>query len=123
MGHVVRCGADIFAESTRILRRLDDLHAQVTAQLHAARQAAKAARKALVGPDAVGLEHGVARIDLKGTVFELVGPDNDRARGHLNSRGEGVLSLELHGLAVKALDRKLSPEGVARLDEASRTYL
>jgi hypothetical protein len=36
-----------------------------------------------------------------------VGPDNDRARGHLNSRGEGVLSLELHGLAVKALDRKL----------------
>jgi hypothetical protein len=30
----------------RILRRLDDLHAQVTAQLHAARQAAKAARKA-----------------------------------------------------------------------------
>ena len=35
-----------FAESTRLLRRLDDLHAQVTAQLHAARQAAKAARKA-----------------------------------------------------------------------------
>jgi hypothetical protein len=66
--------------------------------------------RALVGPDAVGLEHGVARIDLKGTVFELVGPDNDRARGHLNSRGEGVLSLELHGLAVKALDRKL-PHG------------
>lgn len=36
----------VFAESTRILRRLDDLHGQVTAQLHAARQAAKAARKA-----------------------------------------------------------------------------
>ena len=36
----------VFAESTRILRRLDDLHTQVTAQLHAARQAAKAARKA-----------------------------------------------------------------------------
>ena len=36
----------VFAESTRLLRRLDDLHAQVTAQLHAARQAAKAARKA-----------------------------------------------------------------------------
>ena len=36
----------VFSESTRILRRLDDLHAQVTAQLHAARQAAKAARKA-----------------------------------------------------------------------------
>ena len=35
-----------FSESTRILRRLDELHAQVTAQLHAARQAAKAARKA-----------------------------------------------------------------------------
>ena len=36
----------VFAESTRILRRLDDLHGQVTAQLHAARQAARAARKA-----------------------------------------------------------------------------
>ena len=36
----------VFSESTRVLRRLDDLHAQVTAQLHAARQAAKAARKA-----------------------------------------------------------------------------
>ncbi|MEP6505746.1 MAG: hypothetical protein ABJD97_20600, partial [Betaproteobacteria bacterium] len=36
----------VFAESNRILRRLDDLHATVTAQLHAARQAAKAARKA-----------------------------------------------------------------------------
>ncbi len=36
----------VFSESPRILRRLDDLHGQVTAQLHAARQAAKAARKA-----------------------------------------------------------------------------
>ena len=36
----------MFAESTRILRRLDELHGQVTAQLQAARQAAKAARKA-----------------------------------------------------------------------------
>ena len=36
----------VFAESTRILRRLDELHAQVTAQLQAARQAAKAARRA-----------------------------------------------------------------------------
>ena len=36
----------VFSESTRVLRRLDDLHGQVTAQLHAARQAAKAARKA-----------------------------------------------------------------------------
>jgi hypothetical protein len=36
----------VFSESTRLLRRLDDLHSQVTAQLHAARQSAKAARKA-----------------------------------------------------------------------------
>jgi hypothetical protein len=36
----------VFPESARVLRRLDDLHSQVTAQLHAARQAAKAARKA-----------------------------------------------------------------------------
>jgi hypothetical protein len=62
--------------------------------------------RALVGPDAVGLEQGVARINLKGTVFELVVPDNDRARGHLDSRGEGVLSLELRGAAVQALDPK-----------------
>jgi hypothetical protein len=34
-----------FAESSRVLRRLDDLHGQVTAQLQSARQAAKAARK------------------------------------------------------------------------------
>jgi hypothetical protein len=36
----------VFPESARLLRRLDDLHSQVTAQLHAARQATKAARKA-----------------------------------------------------------------------------
>jgi hypothetical protein len=36
----------VFSESSLILRRLDELHAQVTAQLQAARQAAKAARKA-----------------------------------------------------------------------------
>ncbi len=36
----------VFAESTRLLRRLDELHGQVTLQLQAARQAAKAARKA-----------------------------------------------------------------------------
>lgn len=35
----------VFAESSRVLRRLDDLHGQVTAQLQSARQAAKAARK------------------------------------------------------------------------------
>jgi len=38
--------AIVFSESSLILRRLDDLHAQVTAQLLAARQAARAARKA-----------------------------------------------------------------------------
>jgi catechol 2,3-dioxygenase-like lactoylglutathione lyase family enzyme len=63
--------------------------------------------RALVGADAVGLENGIARISLKGTVFELVGPDNDRLQRQLDTRGEGVLSLELRGLAVKALDRKL----------------
>jgi hypothetical protein len=36
----------VFAESAQLLRRLDDLHGQITAQLHAARQAVKAARKA-----------------------------------------------------------------------------
>ena len=50
---------------------------------------------------------GDARLNLKGTVVGLVVPDNDRTRGHLDSRGEGVLSLELRGPAVKALDPKL----------------
>jgi catechol 2,3-dioxygenase-like lactoylglutathione lyase family enzyme len=62
--------------------------------------------RALVGPDAVSLENGIARINLESTVFELVVPDNDPARGHLNSRGEGVWSLELRGVAAKALDPK-----------------
>ena len=53
----------VFAESTRILRRLDDLHAQVTAQLHAARQAAKAARKARQRALAAG---GAAPVRLPG---------------------------------------------------------
>jgi len=35
----------VFAEASRVLSRLDNLHGQVTAQLQAARQAAKAARK------------------------------------------------------------------------------
>jgi hypothetical protein len=35
----------VFSESNRVLRRLDDLYGQVTAQLHSARQAAKAARR------------------------------------------------------------------------------
>ena len=34
-----------FSESNRVLRRLDDLYGQVSAQLQSARQAAKAARK------------------------------------------------------------------------------
>lgn len=54
----------VFSESTHLLRRLDDLHGQVTAQLHAARQAAKAARKArqraLLASGAVPARVGVA---------------------------------------------------------------
>jgi hypothetical protein len=57
--------AIVFSESARILRRLDDLHAQVTAQLHAARQAAKAARKSrqralVAGAPALARAEGVA---------------------------------------------------------------
>jgi len=44
----------VFSESSLILRRLDELHAQVTAQLQAARQAAKAARKARLRAMAAG---------------------------------------------------------------------
>jgi catechol 2,3-dioxygenase-like lactoylglutathione lyase family enzyme len=63
--------------------------------------------KALVGPEAVSTDNGIPRIGLKGTVFELIGPDNDDARRHLAVRGEGVLSLELRGSAAKALEPKL----------------
>jgi catechol 2,3-dioxygenase-like lactoylglutathione lyase family enzyme len=63
--------------------------------------------KALVGPEAVSADNGIPRIGLKGTVFELIGPDNDDARRHLAARGEGVLSLELRGSAAKALEPKL----------------
>jgi len=63
--------------------------------------------RALVGPDAVGLDKDVVRIDLEKTVFELVGPENDHARRRLAARGEGVSSLELRGSAAKAFDPKL----------------
>ena len=70
--------------------------------------AASTARfKALVGAEAVSVDKGIPRIGLKGTVFELVGPDSDDARRHLAARGEGVLSLALRGSAAKALDPKL----------------
>jgi catechol 2,3-dioxygenase-like lactoylglutathione lyase family enzyme len=63
--------------------------------------------KALVGPEAVSADNGIPRIGLKGTVFELIGPDNGDARRHLAARGEGVLSLALRGSAPKALEPKL----------------
>ena len=63
----------VFSESTRILRRLDELHSQVTAQLHAARQAAKAARKAR---QRAGLAHGAAHA-----------PGHARAGEHAAHRG------------------------------------
>ena len=60
--------------------------------------AASTARfKALVGPEAVSVFNGISRVSLKGTVFELIGPDSDDLRRHLAARGEGVLSLELRG--------------------------
>ena len=63
--------------------------------------------KALVGPEAVSIDNGIPRIGLKGTVFELVGPESDDARRHLAARGEGVLSIELRGSAAKAFEPKL----------------
>jgi catechol 2,3-dioxygenase-like lactoylglutathione lyase family enzyme len=62
--------------------------------------------KALAGADAVSVFHGIPRVSLKGTVFELIGPDNDGLRRHLAARGEGVLSLKLHGSTPRALDPK-----------------
>jgi catechol 2,3-dioxygenase-like lactoylglutathione lyase family enzyme len=63
--------------------------------------------KALVGPEAVSADNGIPRIALKGTVFELIGPDDDDARRYLAARGEGVLSLALRGSAPNALEPKL----------------
>jgi catechol 2,3-dioxygenase-like lactoylglutathione lyase family enzyme len=63
--------------------------------------------RALVGPQAVTLDQGIPRVDLKETVFELVGPDDDHARRHLAARGEGVFSLQLRGSAAKVLGTKL----------------
>ena len=62
--------------------------------------------RALAGADAVSVFHGIPRVSLKGTVFELIGPDNDDLRRHLAARGEGVLSLKLRGSTPRALDPK-----------------
>jgi hypothetical protein len=55
-----------FAEASRILGRLDSLHGQVTAQLQAARQAAKAARKQRQREQAAGLRTGAGGDDFEG---------------------------------------------------------
>jgi Glyoxalase-like domain len=62
--------------------------------------------RALAGPEAVSVDHGIHRIDLKGTMFELIGPDNDDLRRHLAARGEGVLSLTLRGSTAGAFEPK-----------------
>jgi hypothetical protein len=62
--------------------------------------------RALAGPEAVSVFNGIPRVDLKGTVFELIGPDDDNLRRHLAARGEGVLSLELRGSTPGAFDPK-----------------
>jgi hypothetical protein len=55
-----------FAEASRILTRLDSLHGQVTAQLQAARQAAKAARKQRQREQAAGLRSGAGADEFEG---------------------------------------------------------
>jgi catechol 2,3-dioxygenase-like lactoylglutathione lyase family enzyme len=62
--------------------------------------------RALAGPEAVNVDNAIPRIELKGTVFELIGPDNDDLRHHLAARGEGVLSLTLHGSTPGAFEPK-----------------
>jgi hypothetical protein len=60
--------------------------------------------RALAGPEAVSVDHGIPQVSLKGTVFELIGPDNDDLRRHLAARGEGVLSLKLHGSTPRVFE-------------------
>jgi catechol 2,3-dioxygenase-like lactoylglutathione lyase family enzyme len=62
--------------------------------------------RALAGPEAVSVFNGIPRINLKGTKFELIGPDSDDLRRHLAARGEGVLSLTLHGSTPRAFEPK-----------------
>ena len=62
--------------------------------------------RALAGPEAVSVDHGIPQVSLKGTVFELIGPDNDDLRRHLAARGEGVLSLKLHGSTPRVFEPK-----------------
>jgi hypothetical protein len=61
---------------------------------------------ALAGQEAVSIDHGIPRIELKGTGLELIGPDNDAARRHLAARGEGVLALTLRGSTPGAFERR-----------------
>ena len=63
--------------------------------------------RALVGPDAVNPDKDVVRVKIKNTTLELVGPEDEHARNHLVSRGEGVLSLALGGSAAKTFDPDL----------------
>lgn len=69
--------------------------------------AASAARyEALAGPGAVTRTNGSARVTIEAASFELA---NDGEAGeHVAWRGEGPMSLVLHGPAAKALDRKLA---------------
>jgi hypothetical protein len=62
--------------------------------------------RALAGPEAVSVFNGIPRVSLKGTVFELIGPDNDDLRRHLAARGEGVLSLTLRGSTPRDFEPK-----------------
>jgi hypothetical protein len=62
--------------------------------------------KALAGHDAVSVFNRIPRVSLKGTMFELIGPDNDDLRRHLAARGEGVLSLTLRGSTPGAFEPK-----------------
>ncbi len=63
--------------------------------------------RALVGPDAVSSDKDGARVEIRGTRFELVGADDERARSRLATRGEGVLSLALRGPAAGTFDSRL----------------
>jgi hypothetical protein len=98
----------VFAESTRLLRRLDELHGQVTAQLQAARQAAKAARKArhraLLAAAPASTQAGGAHrsTDADGTDFEGMRHSAATARQRSDDVNPGQQTAAMRWAAVQA---------------------
>ncbi|MBO9100919.1 MULTISPECIES: VOC family protein [unclassified Rhizobium] len=78
--------------------------------------AASAGRyRALLGDDAVTRSGEDIRIAIGASIIELVGPDHGAEQGRLQTRGEGVSSIDLHGGVAADLDIGRSHRAVLRI--------